>query len=500
MFQGEIEIINGLITNLHQREGYLRLNIDGKKFDFGNSFASVGFIDSHLHLLHGGEFLSMPDLTNAKSEEQCIDIIKQNPFYRGNWLFGRGWNQENWINKKFPTRESLDRAFPNQPVCLIRQDGHCLWLNSKALQICNISKNTPEPKGGKILKDETGEPNGILIDDALELVRPYLPRYSNEQYLMFLEQSIEYLSKFGITTVHDMDVDPDLIDVYQHYFASNRPKINVRLFLSGLKYELEPSKSKIHPNKYLQFVGLKYYMDGALGSYGALLFEPYSDKPDTQGLQLIEISKLKESFEFTARNQLGIVIHSIGDKATNLILLAYKEYSQTSQLKPKFFRIEHCQIVQKEDIPLFKSLDISASVQPIHFISDYQMAEKRLGKRTHFAYPWMSFIKNDVNLCSGSDFPIENPNPILGIYSLVNRENNDPKKIFGNETVGIEDAIRSYTINPSISIKEKPDGIKVGNSANLVILDKNPFQIEKVQIKEVKVLSTICQGKFIFQQ
>ncbi|MFN3269153.1 MAG: amidohydrolase family protein, partial [Candidatus Kapaibacteriota bacterium] len=130
----------------------------------------------------------------------------------------------------------------------------------------------------------------------------------------------------------------------------------------------------------------------------------------------------------------------------------------------------------------------------------YQMAEKRLGKRTHFAYPWMSFIKNDVNLCSGSDFPIENPNPILGIYSLVNRENNDPKKIFGNETVGIEDAIRSYTINPSISIKEKPDGIKVGNSANLVILDKNPFQIEKEQIKEVKVLSTICQGKFIFQQ
>lgn len=500
MFQGEIEINNGIIVSLISGQNTLKIIIDGKNYNFGNSFASVGFTDSHLHLLYGGEFLSMPDLTKARSVSECIDILKRNPFYRGSWLFGRGWNQENWENSQFPTKNSLDQTFPNEPVCLIRQDGHCLWLNSKALEICNITKNTPDPKSGKILRDENGLPNGILIDDAIELVRPYLPKYSKEQYLQFLKASINYLAQFGITTVHDMDVDPDLLSIYQDYFSSSQNKINTKLFLSGNKFKSMQDEIEFITNKYLKIVGLKYYMDGAFGSYGALLFEPYSDNPSTNGLQLLDEGQLNLAFHIASKNDLGLAIHSIGDKATFLILYSYQKYISENKKKLKFIRIEHCQLVRKEDIPKFKSLDISASIQPIHFISDYEMALKRLGNRTSYAYPWNSFLVNQVKICSGSDFPIENPNPLLGIYSLVNREKIDRKKIFGNEEIPIDEAIRSYTIQPSLSINEDPVKLQVGQRADLAILNANPYQIEKEELEQINVLATICQGNIIYQR
>ncbi|MGB9770505.1 MAG: amidohydrolase [Candidatus Kapaibacteriota bacterium] len=500
MFQGKIEIRNGYIVSLSPKEKTLRIKVDGQEINYENAFACVGFTDSHLHLLIGGEFLSMPDLTNATSEEHCLEILKQKPFFRGNWLFGRGWNQENWKKKEFPTKVSLDKEFPNLPVCLIRQDGHCLWLNSKALEICNIGRETIEPKSGKILKDESGNPTGILIDNAIELVRPFLPDYTKEQYFQFLQQSISYLAKFGITTVHDMDVDPKLIELYQDFFSSNFNKINIRIFLSGSKFETAQIKTKSYETEHLKIVGLKYYMDGALGSYGALLFEPYSDKGETNGLQLLDEKELRQAFKCAAENDLGIAIHAIGDKATHLILKTYKKYLSSNNIKPKFFRIEHCQLVQNEDIPLFKELGIYASIQPIHFIADYDMAEKRIGNRTHFAYPWKTFLQNFVPLCSGSDFPIENPDPIRGIYSFVNREKIDYKNIYGNEQITLHEALESYIISPAYSIGEEPDKIEVGSPANLTILNKNLLEIELDDLDEIEVFATICQGKIIYQK
>lgn len=500
MFQGYISIDNGKIVHLTESKDELVIIIDGKTYSFGNSFASVGFTDSHLHLLYGGEFLSMPDLTKAKSDEECISIIKQNPFFRGDWIFGRGWNQENWFIKKFPTKTILDESFPNHPVCLIRQDGHCLWLNSKALEICNINKDTLEPKGGRIVKDEFGEPTGILVDDAIELVRPYLPNYTKQQYFEFFKNSISYLARFGITTVHDMDVDPDLLPVYKEYFSENNPKLNVKIFLSGKKFVSRQQTSELVGNEYFQVVGLKFYMDGAFGSFGALLFEPYTDHPQSCGLQLLTEEELINIFEQTAKQKLGIAIHSIGDKATNIILNSYQKFCKTNPDMPNFFRIEHCQLVLSSDIHRFKFLKITPSIQPIHFISDYEMAISRLGNRTKYAYPWKSFINNNAKPCSGSDFPIDNPNPIKGIYSLTNRSKIDTLKLFGDEEIDIDEAIKTYTTYPAISIGEKPDKLCKGNPANIVVLNKNPLNVKRDEIENLEVLATISQGKLIFQK
>ncbi|MCX7908386.1 MAG: amidohydrolase [Ignavibacteria bacterium] len=498
MFQGKIEIADGKIVNLIPKENSLLVIINGKTQNFGNSYAFLGFTDSHLHLLYGGEFLTMPDLSKARSEEECIEIIRQKPFYRGEWIFARGWNQENWKEKDFPTKDSLDRAFPFQPVCLIRQDGHCLWVNSKAMEICNINEKTPDPKGGKIVRCESGKPNGILIDEAIELVRPKLPNYSTEQYFYFLQQSINFLTKYGITTVHDMDVDPNLLKLYYDYFSSNSPKINVKIFLSGKRFEEFNQIFQGSNNKYLEVVGLKYYLDGAFGSFGALLNEPYSDHPLSSGLQLLSEEELFEAFKITAENKLGIAIHSIGDKATNIILNAYEKFINFHSKTPKFIRIEHCQLVQPTDIPRFNKLGIFASIQPIHFLSDFEMARSRLGKRTKFAYPWKSFLANDVIICSGSDFPIENPDPIQGISLLVNRNSFDKDHLFGFEEISIENAINSYTLFPYISISQTHSKLEIGGVANITILSHNPFKIPKKEIPTIKIVGTIIQGEIIY--
>lgn len=497
MFQGKIEIENGIITDIVKEKGNLRLIFDGKPLDLGNSFAYPGFVDSHLHLLGGGELLFMPDLSKARSAKECVDILRNSNYRRGYWIFARGWNQEFWDNKSFPDKSILDIHFPNTPVCLIRQDGHCLWLNSSALKICNINENTSEPNGGKIVKDANGYPTGILIDEAIELVRPFLNDYSENFYFKFLEKGIEHLASMGITTVHDMDVDPKYTQIYEKYFNQAETKINVRIFLSG-KTVIDNGKIPEIQNKYLQIVGLKFYMDGALGSYGALLWEKYSDSPFSNGLQLMTKEYLIQSFHFAAKNNLGIAIHSIGDKSTTIILDTYNSYLNQGFHKPKFFRIEHCQIVKPSDLPRFKKLGIIASVQPWHFISDYQMAISRLGTRTKFSYPWKSFLNYGAFICSGSDFPVESPNPIYGLSALVNRTNFDFQNLFGVESIPIEYAIKTYTTFPRITLEEEDIKLKKGAEATLTILNKNLLEIPHEEIIETKVIATITKGQIIY--
>jgi predicted amidohydrolase YtcJ len=501
MFQGEIVIREGIITELLPNRGNLVISFEGKRQNFGNSFAFLGFTDSHLHLLYGGEFLSMTDLSKAKSEKECIELIKKQTFRRGGkWIFGRGWNQENWTNKSFPTKDTLDLAFPNEPVCLIRQDGHCLWVNSKALEHCGITKDTPQPQGGEIVKDESGQPTGVLIDEAIELVRNHLPKYSSEQLMNFIEESIKYLAQFGITTVHDMDVEPENLSTYYDYYDNNNPiKLNLRIFLSGRKFEKIEKNPSLQSQNYLKVVGLKYYMDGALGSYGALLSEPYADNPSTSGLQLLSVDEFMFAFKFAAEKGFGLAIHSIGDKATSLILDSLKNFIRTSQVGPKFVRIEHCQVVNPSDIPKFNELGVVASVQPIHFVSDYVMAMKRLGDRTRYGYPWKSFVDNKVLIISGSDFPIENPNPLAGIQTLVSRNKIDGDRLFGEEEISLDEALRSYTFYPGLAINEAPNNIEIGMPANLTILDQDPYSLPSDEIHSIKVIATIVQGQIIYQ-
>lgn len=500
MFQGHLKIRNSQIVEIISKEGSLIIDLGVKKYDFGNAFAYPGFADSHVHLLLGGEMLSMPKIRNCKSELEVVKKIYNKPFYRGDWIYVRGWDNLNWINKDLPNKNILDSFFPNIPVCLIRNDGHCIWVNSRVLEICQISKDTSNPKGGLIVKDYEGQPTGILIDNAIELVSPFIPKYSEKDLFTFLKMSIKYFARNGITEVDDMDVDLQTLPIYENYFSSNLPKINVNVFLRYNESLFDDFLNfKKYENEFILIAGIKLFMDGALGSYGALLSKPYNDKPKFKGLQLLDKSQLKEVFSLAIMNKIGLTIHSIGDLATKIILDTYEEIIQKNKITLPFLRIEHCQLVRKLDLKKFKKLKITPSVQPVHFTEDFAMAKKRLGTRSMIAYPWNSFLQNQILFCSGSDFPIETANPLKGINALVNRDKIDNSNFFGKEQITIEDAVQTYTINHLLSINKELSTIHIGAKANLTILSNNLLNIEKDKITETKVLGTIVNGEIVYQ-
>lgn len=500
MFQGYLKIRNNQIIDIVRKEGSLVIDLGFKRFNFGNAFAYPGFADSHGHLLLGGEMLSMPKIRECKSELEVVNKVYDKPFYRGDWIFARGWDNSNWINKDLPKKNLLDFFFPDIPVCLIRNDGHCIWVNSKVLEICKISKDTLNPKGGLIVRDNEAQPTGILIDNAIELVRPFVPKYSENDLFTFLKISNEYLAINGITEVDDMDVDHQILPIYESLFSSNLPKINVNIFLHYNESLLDNFfYQKKYENEFITIAGIKLFMDGALGSYGALLSKPYSDKPKFNGLQLLDKSQLKEIFSRAIINKIGIAIHSIGDLATKIILDTYEEVIQKNKTTLPFLRIEHSQLVRKLDLKKFKKLNVIPSVQPVHFLADFEMAKQRLGERSVIAYPWNSFLQNQILFCSGSDFPIETANPIEGINALVNRNKIDNSNFFGKEQITIEQAIQTYTKNHLLSLNKKLNSIHIGSKANLTILSNNLLNFEKSRVTETKVLGTIVNGKIIYQ-
>lgn len=498
MFQGEIHIEKGKISYIKQGIGRLALIINDKKIDFGNSFAYPGFVDSHIHLLGAGEFLSMPNLSACKSGLECLYKLKEQTPKRGEWVFARGWNNENWVDSSLPTKEVIDALFPTEPVYIARIDGHCAWVNSKALELCNITQETAEPKGGKILKYDDGNPNGILLDNAMDLVYRHIPEYTDAQLLSFLKEGITFLASLGLTEVHDMDVPIELLPIYLNYFEADAPKIQVKLFINGHKNISVNGVQFKTKHPFVEIAGIKLYMDGALGSYGAWLWQPYSDNPNVNGFSLLQKNELIEKINIASELNLGLVIHCIGDRATSEVLDAYEKYIQLYSGKLPFLRIEHSQIVQIEDVERYHRLGVACSVQPYHFISDYTMATKRLGERTKDAYRWKSFLLNSVILCSGSDFPVDSANPFLGIDAMVNRQRYDHLQLFSDEALNIKDAIKTYTVNPHLSINKKYNKLDVGYPSYITILDRDLINTPLELIKDTKIIATICNGKVIY--
>lgn len=498
MFQGEIHIEKGKISYIKQVVGKLVLVINDKRMDLGNSFAYPGFVDSHIHLLGAGEFLSMPNLSVCKSGLECLYKLKEQTLKRGEWVFARGWNNENWSDSSLPTKEVIDVLFPTEPVYIARIDGHCAWVNSKALELCNVTQETVEPKGGKILKYADGNPNGILLDNAMDLVYRHIPKYTDAQLLSFLKKGVTFLASLGLTEVHDIDVPIELLPIYLNYFETDAPKMEIKLFINGHKnIYMNDIQFKIKPS-FVEIAGIKLYMDGALGSYGAWLWQPYSDNPNTNGFSLLQKDELIEKINIASELNLGLVIHCIGDRATSEVLNGYEKYIQLYGGKLPFLRIEHSQVVQIEDVERYHRLGVSCSVQPYHFISDYTMATKRLGERTKEAYRWKSFLLNGVILCSGSDFPVDSANPFLGIDAMVNRQRYDHLKLFSDEALNIKDAIKTYTVNPHLSINKKYNKLDVGYPAYITILDRDLINTPSELIKDTKIIATICNGEVIY--
>lgn len=423
----------------------MKLSINNKftkrsiELDLNNENIEVkGLRDSHCHLVWLGIQELGLNLENCQSFEQlinkCIDYSKTN---QNTWLIGRGWNDEKW-NCNINYIKELDKYFPNIPVYLKRIDGHAAIVNSKTLQLCNIDKTTPNPEGGKILKDKDGNLTGYLVDNAMELVNDKSPNYSDDELINYIFKAQEICLSYGLYEVHDMDVHLEWLPIFEYLANENKFDLKIKSYIRGFDGKFLEKSIKPHKINNLNISGIKFYSDGAIGSRGAALIEDYSDEPGNKGIFLVNEKDFFEIAKNGASIGFEIGTHAIGDMANRFTLNVYEKLRNLGIKVP--LRVEHSQMVHPEDLIRYKEFKIDSAIQPIHCISDEKMAEKRLGDRVSYSYPWKSLFDLGINISGGSDFPIESPDPLLGIKALVSPNISWQEK----EKVDIDTALKIY--------------------------------------------------------
>jgi predicted amidohydrolase YtcJ len=475
-----------------------------------------GLIDAHGHILGLGYNLLKVNLRGTKSEDEAVKRVLE--FVSANnqdssksdktqWIIGTGWNQVLWPSKEFPSKDSLDSAIKNQAVVLSRVDGHAVWVNSVALRLAGIDANTPSPAGGEIVKDENGEPTGLLIDNAESLVTKLIPEADNDQLALLLKTASDHLLALGITSVHDAGINKTVYDFYQQQAASGQLKFRIYAMLSATDPTIDQMLAAGHINTdddMLSIRSVKAYGDGALGSRGAALIKPYSDDKDNHGLLVTPQEALPELFNKVVGANFQLNFHAIGDRANRLALQQFAASFKTFPENTQRHRIEHAQVIDVQDIPLFKSLGIIPSMQPTHATSDMNMAEDRIGKtRLKGAYAWRTFLDQGSRIAFGSDFPVELANAFHGLHAAVTRqsaENQPENGWIPEEKVSVEEALRGFTLDAAYSAfqDDKIGSLEAGKRADFIFIDRDIFTVPESEIRDTQVLETWINGKQVF--
>ena len=484
-----------------------------RTIDLGGKPVYPGFIDSHAHLESLGAALMNLDLSGCTSEEEAAARVGAavRDTVGGGWIRGRGWDQNLWSGQGFPSRASLDRVSPSVPVFLTRVDGHAVWVNTKALEIAGLDEKTPDPPGGKILRDRSGRPTGVFIDNALELVQAVIPPPSHGERTEAVKRAVRECLSCGLTEVHDMGVDSEGVAIYRDLIASGSFPFRVYVAVAGSSPAFWSSVRKSGPLKdafegKLSVRAVKFYADGALGSRGAALIEPYADDPGNRGLTLTSRAELLEAAGEALDAGFQICTHAIGDRANAFVLDVYDEAltSRGAKERDVRFRVEHAQVLAPHEIPGFKALGILPGMQASHCTSDMPWAERRLGpERIKGAYAWRSLIRAGSIIPGGSDFPVESPNPLRGFYAAVtrqDREGNPPEGWNPGEKMTREEALRSYTLwGAYAGFQEKEKGsLEAGKWADLVVLTDDIMKIEPRAILSTRVVTTIVAGEVVY--
>lgn len=462
-----------------------------------------GFYDPHSHFMGLGQMLSQCDLVDTKSYEEIIERLKKfdSEHKDEQWIIGRGWDQNDWDIKVFPTKDLLDKAFPNKPVVLTRIDGHATIINSKAIELAKISP-TSKVNGG-VVEVIDGQLTGILVDNAMGLVKRVIPQATdNDKRKMLLAAQKECL-KLGLTTISDAGLNQDDIDLIDKMNKEGSLKIRnyvmVSLGIRNLDYYI---KKGIYKTDRLNVRSFKLYADGALGSRGACLLKPYSDEPSKTGFLLLSAAELERSLTQIYNSGFQANTHCIGDSANRLILNLYGKLLKTKN--DRRWRIEHAQVVDNQDVPKFGKYSIIPSIQATHATSDMYWADERLGDvRVKTAYAFQDLLKQNGVIANGSDFPVEFVNPLYGFHSAVARQDakNFPEGGFQMENaLTREQALRAMTIwSAYANFEEKERGsIEAGKMADFVILEEDLMKIPKEKLRNVKVLNTFVGGEKLF--
>jgi hypothetical protein len=492
---------NGKIVAVGKNDEILSAYRADTILDLKGKFVYPGFIDAHCHFLGYGLGLPKAWLAGAKSWSEVVSrLVEHQNKYPTEWVEGRGWNQNEWDVKEFPTNELLNKAFPDKPVYIVRIDGHAAIANSKALAIAGITGNTKISGGEIVLKD--GKPTGILIDNAMELVRKHIPTPSKKQKAQALLNAQQNCLAVGLTGVHDAGLDADEVELIDSMHKAGNLKMRINAMLNPTHDNFEKYISKgIYSTERLMVRSIKIYADGALGSRGALLLKPYADDPSTRGIQIEPTEKLDSVCSMAYKYGYQICTHCIGDAAVRLMLDIYSKYlPQGNDLR---WRIEHSQVVDPADLPRYGEFDVIPSVQTTHATSDMLWAVNRLGDRVKYAYAYQNLLAQNGWLPNGSDFPIEDINPLYGFYAAVARKNlyGEPQEGFQMENaLTREQALRAMTIWAAKTCfeEEVKGSIEAGKLADFVVLDLDLINSEISNALKAQVLQTFINGENVY--
>ena len=479
--------------------------------DLHGAFAMPGLIDAHGHVAGLGQSLRRLRFFGTTSAEQIAGMVAKAAAERpaGEWILGRGWDQNDWAVKRFPTRALLDSVAPGHPVWLRRVDGHAGWANSRALELAGVTRETRDPEGGRIERGPAGEPTGVLVDNAMSLVNAAVPAPTAEQTTRDIESALRACAQLGLTGVHDAGVGTDELEVYRKLEGSNALAIRVAAMLSAgavLHGSALAARREPGPDGAFRVFAVKAYADGALGSRGAALLEPYADDPGNRGLLVTSPDTLEILARMSLEAGLPLCVHAIGDRGNREALAAFERAAGgAANLRGKRFRIEHAQVVALDDIPRFARAGVIASMQPTHCTSDMPWAPDRLGeRRLEGAYAWRRMLGAGVRLAFGSDFPVEDANPMLGVYAAVTTQDlaGVPAKGYRpSEKLSIWEALRGFTSDAAYaaSMEREVGRLAVGYRADLAVFDRDLTSVPIQSIPQASCVLTMVSGQVVWE-
>jgi hypothetical protein len=507
-----LAVRDGRLLMVGSRDDVLGAYPDARRIDAGGRTVVPGLIDAHAHLMGLGTSLVQADLVGTASTADVVDTLAAfaADLPDAAWLRGRGWDQNDWPDTDFPTRQDLDAAFPDRPVYLERIDGHAAWVNTAAIEATvglDSLRGMDDPEGGTIRRDADGDPTGVFIDAASSIVASEMPPLGEAQRNRALAAALEVTARNGLTGVHDAGIDAATFDRYRRFIDEGRFPLRVYAMIGGrgalFDRMCEDGPLRSYQGR-LSIRSVKYYVDGALGSRGAALLAPYSDAPGNRGLLLKEPEQFRRDVFDAFRCGLQVNTHAIGDRANRIVLDTYEAAMDSLGASVGRHRIEHAQILHPDDVDRFAELGVVASVQPTHATSDMPWADERLGEeRLETSYAWKTLKESGAALAFGSDFPVEDVNPLEGIHAAVTRQDASGAPEGGwhpEERVSRATALRGFTLGAARAAHQEDElgSLEAGKRADFVVLSRDIMQVPAPQILETDVVATYLGGRPIY--
>ncbi len=483
-----------------------KLNVDGHTI-------IPGLTDAHLHLEEFALSLWKVDC-EIPTREECLQrvafrVTTERP---GEWILGHGWNQNNWT-EGYGTAALLDKIAPNNPVYLTHKSLHCAWANSAALQLAGITRNSTDPIGGHIGRLTNGDPDGILFESAMAIYDRVIPALSIEKLGSAIKEAADLLSHMGLTGVHDFD-GSRCFTALQMLHQSKQLNLRVlkQIHLEDLPHAIEVGLRSGFGDDMLRIGALKMFADGALGPHTAAMLAPYEGDPANCGTLMLDAEAMYEHGRQAVEHGISLAVHAIGDRANREVINGYAKLRELEQSQPvghnrlMRHRIEHVQVIEPADLPLFVDLNLIASMQPIHATSDMVMADKYWGNRSAFAYAWRSMLSSHIPLIFGSDAPVESPNPLWGIHAAVTRRRLDGSPSaqgwHPEQKLNIDEALNAFISGPAYAagMEDRLGKLKPGYLADILVLSENPFTCQPEQLPNIHPLATMVGGDWVFSE